>query len=326
MEKKFQASTCSTTNRGSGFGDQLALTRVPSSPRRRSSPRKYYNFQDLYNTLHSEKIQIIINRIKAQADVKPPMNVWDIELKNLIFENFGHLSNKLSFNSDDLYNSEDGATLFSIKSISFSSTLKFQGLIHDINLKYYEKVRVFDFSISTIKYRSIEDILSSIIEIPRREDDAIGKKAFQVEYIFQDNLLSKVKISAAPTKISLSRADLSTELSSLIIFGTLLSAESKDLPRLLANLSFERFAFEKASSELLNQKPTLKPVEDFSVTNKFTNILTTDTFILNIIAERITIDCLKNETVFFLLFPIINSLLRYLQLLMLNQLFSLKRQ
>ena len=301
LEKKFQNQQQADQKRASSI---LSLTALPQT-QKKNSPRVYYNFQDLYDTLHSEKIQIIIHRIKAQADIKFPTNIWDIELKNCMFENFGHLSNKLSFNSDDLYNSEDGATLFSIKSISFSTTLKFQGIINDVTLKYYEKVRMFDFSISTLKYRSVEDILCSIIEIPRREDSTTGRKALQVEYIFEDNFLSKVKVSAAPIKISMSRADLSSELSSIFLFATLVSAEGKDLPRLLENLNFERFAFEKAYSELTQHKASPKPVleEPQETVNKFTSILTTDDFTFNVIAERISIDCLKNETVrFFIIF------------------------
>ena len=298
MEKKFQNQQQQQQANQKRVSSVLSLSTLPQAQKKKS-PRVYYNFQDLYDTLHSEKIQIIIHRIKAQADIKSPNNIWDIELKNCMFENFGHLSNKLSFNSDDLYNSEDGATLFSIKSISFSTTLNFQGIINDVTLKYYEKVRVFDFSISTIKYRSVEDILCSIIEIPRREDSTAGKKALQVEYIFEDNLLSKVKVSAAPIKMSMSRADLSSELSSIFLFGTLVSAEGKDLPKLLENLSFERFAFEKAYSELTQHKASPKPDfdEPQEIVNKFTSILTTDNFIFNVIAERISIDCLKNDTV-----------------------------
>lgn len=192
---------------------------------------------------------------------------------------------------------ENAENFFSIKSISFSSTLKFQGSIKSIELKYQQELGMLNFSIDSIFHQSTDNPLFAMVEIPIKEEYNQGKKAFEISCLLGNEIFPKAEIFVAPLKVSLSQAALSYELSSFALFGNLFSIECKDLVRIMSNLAFQRYAFDKAYSELKKKNLTSAQFSEDPESPSKNDSRIRDNFIVLALIDKITINLIKNDIV-----------------------------
>lgn len=266
------------------------------------SKRKAMTLEGLKADIDRENTSFILNKMVCKAMINPPLNIWYFEIDQCQCEN---LHDRQSSQNPLHLDPQKPLDLFSIQKITFRSTAKASAAIVDAKLRFYEVQGELAFSIRTVHYESPTSPKEPMIEIPAKDGrpslekpTGKSKKAIKVRFIYKDGLLFNVNVSFAPMRLHLSKLDLSEELTSVAMVKNVFGREKSSIPHLLSTKVFDPIIFDKIQNSITKKSKAKGPQYQGEGQAKAGPLSVHTLFFFSILAERITVHCVKDHQVF----------------------------
>ena len=260
---------------------------------------------ELKNTLDTEHLSIMVQKISSHIYINPPKTIWHLEVAQLFFENMGEKLGPIMIFATD---PQDVIEIFSIQKIHFKSSKKSDGYIQGVSLKIGVNQGRIQLLIEKICKESPNNPNKPIIEIPTSTIDKSKKqskstntsqKAFELQFVFEDNKLANVQILLSQLSMFIDYPDICEEFASLSMFNQMLSYQRSQIPIRLSESVFEKEIFEKTQNDLLKKKkqlalskksnpPALK-FGPFMVHSSFALLIQLEKFGLHLVKDKIVI-------------------------------------
>jgi len=288
-------------------------TLAESSKTKKSQAMTLYQLKE---TLDRENFSLMIKRISSLTYLKPPKTIWNLEIVNFFIENLSYKSESVMFFATE---HQEIIELFSIQRINFKTSPKSNnGYIQGINLKMNTNQGIIQLSIDKACKESRHSPNHPIIELPSsvktnkksNKGSNPSQRAFEMQFVFEDNKLANIKISLSPLSLYIDTLGICEEFSSLSMFKQMLSYQKTEIPHKLVESIFEKEIFEKTQADLLKrEKQIALNKQNNKSSSKFGPFAIHNSFKLLLQAEKISLHLVKDDIVKLLLYLILMSIL-----------------